>query len=776
VRALAQSPGAWLVVAPLALACLGQAQAGSAKVLLPCACTTSAGVFDSAGRLIRTLWSGKAYAAGPLKIEWDGHDDDGKVAASERFRARVLAHHVRYEWEGVIGNTSREFTGAHVFRAANPINAMAIDARGNAFYVVGYNEQQPAIRTFSTDDPQRTTALAHDDYRRVFKYAATDGQLAYFANVGLAAPRSSPMRDAATFVVALRVSDGSEYQFALGRAVFPDPKAPESNRWNSAVDYRDGNLDASGEFLDAPSGLAVQRRGDALFVAHRQLNLICVLDKHDGRILANIAVERPGALAVARDDSLWAVSQVPSAPALVHFNSVAGQWLELGRNSGGLQNPVALGISPLDGTVVVADAGSEQLKGYSDSGTPRWTFGQAGGYREGDPEVRSDRLWLSAGASYVAFQSDGSLWVGDPGNARNLHLSAQRQLLGQIMYMPKSYHVAVDQLEPTRVFDRFLEFSVDYSRPLRDSWRLVRNWKAGLDESYDTDLEGLREVITLANGHTYGLVPRRGAVTTEVVELSPKGLRATGTHLDFGVKLYADGSLRFAKEAPPGFAVYTRKLVSFDRMDNPQWGAPEVLVALSRVIPEDPYYHDVPQGAGVNEPTFPETDSGMVVLFSPGRSTGYHLGGLRPGEDRWWWRASPSGHWTVDANGGITSRDGTYELGRGVQYPGSIVTVAGPHIIYGYHGEAWNGGQANQWMHYRDDGLFIGQFGVPVYPAQNRIEAHAGAAGNAFSPQLVSVRGRVYLWHNDEGVHGGVHRWRIEGAQEIQTLEVPIEP
>jgi len=164
------------------------------------------------------------------------------------------------------------------------------------------------------------------------------------------------------------------------------------------------------------------------------------------------------------------------------------------------------------------------------------------------------------------------------------------------------------------------------------------------------------------------------------------------------------------------------------------------------------------------------------VLFNPSKSAGFHLGGLRPGEDRWWWRASPSGRWDLDAKGAITSLDGTYELGRGVQYPGSIVTVAGTHIIYGYHGEAWNGGQADQWMHYRDDGLFIGQFGAPVYPAQNRIDAQAGAAGNAFSPQLVSVNGRLYLWHNDEGVHGGVHRWQIEGAAEIRTLEVQIEP
>jgi hypothetical protein len=777
VRRLCGRRAAWLALAALAPGCLAPAQAGTARLVLPCACRTSAAVFDSSGRLLRTLWSGKSHAAGPLAISWDGLDDEGQRALpGAHYLVRVLAHDVHYVWEGVIGNSSSELTGPHVYRAANPINGMAIDAQGHAFYVVGYNEQQSAIHRFSTRDPQSPSSLAHDDYRRVFRYAATDGTLAYFANVGLAAPRASPMRDAATFVIALQVSDGAEYAFARGRAVFPNPQSPGDNRWNSAIDYRDENIDVGGEFRDAPSGLAVQQRASALFVAHRRLNTVCVLDKRDGSVLTNLAVEAPAALAVAPDDSLWVLSQVRGAYALLRYRGAGGEWAEVARNLPALQQPVTLAVSPVDGTIVVADAGTEQLKAFSERGEPRWTYGRDGGYRDGDPRVTNDRLWLSAGATYIAFQADGSLWFGDPGNARNLHLSPQRQVLGQTMYMPKSYHAAVDPLNPARVFNRFWEFSVDYSRPLKDSWRLVRNWKAGLDSSYVTELDGLRQVVTLANGHTYGLAPRNGPHGTEVVELTAAGLRSTGTRLDFGVHLFPDGSVREFRERPNKVAVYTRKLSGFDASDNPQWGAPELLVSVSPVRPQDPHYHDVPMADGVNEPTFPETASGIVVFFNPGKSRGMHLGGVRVGEDRWAWRASPSGEWTVDADGAITSLDGTYELGRGVQYPGNVVTVSGRDIIYGYHGEAWNGGQANQWMHYRDDGLFVGQFGAPVYPAQNRTLAHAGAAGNALSPELVTVNHQLYLWHNDEGVHGGVHRWHIDGVARMKTLETDIEP
>jgi len=173
---------------------------------------------------------------------------------------------------------------------------------------------------------------------------------------------------------------------------------------------------------------------------------------------------------------------------------------------------------------------------------------------------------------------------------------------------------------------------------------------------------------------------------------------------------------------------------------------------------------------------YPDTASGLIVSFSPGRSQGFHLGAILPGREGWLWRASPSGSWQLDEEGEIVSRDGRYELGRGVQYPGNRVVTSGRHIVYGYHGEAWNGGQANQWMHFLDNGLFIGQFGRPNYPGNNRTFARPETAGNAFSPQLVKKNGVLYLWHNDEGVHNGVHRWRIDDIDTLHVIEAPIKP
>jgi hypothetical protein len=708
-------------------------------------------------------------------VSWDGRDDDGMPVPQDKpYQARVLAHNVRYVWEGVIGNTSTEFTGSHIHRALNPINDMAIDSKGDAFYVVGYNEQQSGIRRFETSDPQQPTWQGHDDYRRVFRYTATDGTLAYFANIGLDTPRGLFNHEPSTFVMALNVADSREYHFPQGKADIP-PGQPGS-RWDGVIDDDTDDIDVGGGLRSAPSGLAVQQHANSLFVAHQHLDEIRVFDKRGGGLRDRIAVPSPSGLAIAPDDSLWVLCRSADGPMVVHYELQGAHWIVAAKVASGLQLPVAIGVSPVDGTVVVADAGSEQLKAFDGKGRPLWTYGRVNGYHDGDPEVRPDKLWLSAAPTYIAFQSDGSFWIGDPGNARNLHLSARRQYLDQIMYLPKSYHIAVDAANPTRVFNRFLEFSVDYSRPLQNSWRLQRNWAAGLDKVYLGDMDGLQSVATLSNGRTYGVVPRYDAKKSEIVELTATGLHPTGTQLELGERFYPDGSVRRQVLHFLSLEVYSRELVAFDDAGRPMRGEPTPLAGIAAVSKGDPYYHDVPLGRGVNESTFPETSGGIVVFFNPGSAKGFHLGGVRIGENRWLWRASPSGTWSLDAGGQIVRPDGTYEIEHGVQYPGNVALTSGRSIIYGYHGEAWNGGQANQWVHFLDNGLFVGQFGQPVYPSQNKTAARAGSAGNAFSGELVLANGQLYLWHNDESVHGGVHRWRIDGMSAIRMLEAPISP
>ncbi len=748
--------------------------AGTVRVTLPQAVITSAGVFDLDEHLIRTLWSAQHKERGPLSISWDGRDDEGHVVTpARRYVVKVLMHDVNYRWQGVIGNTSRDQTGVHVFRSFLPIHNMAFSPGGQGFYVVGYNERQAGMHRFQPSEPDSQDALAHDDWRRIFRYVAADADAAYFANVGLPAPHPGDYHDAETFVLALNVADGSERQFAAGRHVGPAPE----NEWQSVIDYDAEEQDADGQLRLAPTGLAVQRRGDTLFVAHAGAGEIRLFNKHTGAQIGRIVIDGAGEMAVAPDDSLWVLCRTAQGNLVRHLRSRAGSWAPDVTLAPDVVEPVALGVSPIDGTVVLADADTDQLRAFNASGAPAWRLGRPAGYRTGGPDVTVDRFGFEGGPTYVAFQSDGSFWFGDPKNERNLHYSAKRRYLNQIMYLPHTRVVTVDANNPRRVFGGFLEFAVDYAKPLASSWQLVRNWSAGLDARYSGDFEGLQSVVTLPDGSTLGVVRRYDLNRNELVKLTPNGLKPVGATIDFNTRLYPDGSLRLHQIRGDDLKIFTRRLDGSDA-GKLRWMAPKLLARVPMLQADDPYYHDVPFIPGINESVYPQTARGVILSFNPGHSRGFHLGGIDPAREGWLWRASPTGSWDVDSTGNVTPKDGRYEVDQGVQYPGNTVLVAGRQVVYGYHGEAWRSGEADQWLHFYDDGLFVGQFGTPGLPRppSERAAAVAGFAGNAFSGQLVSVNGEAYLWHNDESGHGGVHRWWLQGAAAMQELKAPIQP
>lgn len=128
----------------------------------------------------------------------------------------------------------------------------------------------------------------------------------------------------------------------------------------------------------------------------------------------------------------------------------------------------------------------------------------------------------------------------------------------------------------------------------------------------------------------------------------------------------------------------------------------------------------------------------------------------------------------VDPDGSIDRCGGHFPCAAN-----KAMTVKG-HLIYGFNGEGWNGAQANQWLHYDAiTGLFLGQFGTVNGIHESKYSddgwAAPGAAGNAFSCTLVTTTsGDVYLYHNDESAHGGVHRWHLHGLDDVERVRIAL--
>lgn len=739
------------------------------------AATTSAGVYDTRGRLLRTLWRGEPLQAGRHHGQWDGRDDHGEVAALGSYEMRVVHHQMRYVWEGVIGNSSLGTT-QQTHRAYLPPRSIVI-VGDQAYYAVGYNEQQPGLQGFALQAPQHNTRpLAAKDTFTSMSMVATDGQRLYWANTGGLSRTSfvgvydmSPMRPAA---------------FTSGQTVClfyraPDPRCQPEQHYPSVID-----VETQGEHV--PTGLAVQRSGRVLAVAHGSHGVVRLFDKLSGARLGEIrvplATKALNQIAFTPSGDLWVISgqrlhryaDVGAAPRLA-FTLDAG-----------LVRPIAVAASPQSESIWVADGGaSQQVKQFHRDGRAGLIIGLAGGYAN-DPAVRPDRLCFRSRESYeetsIAQAADSTLWVIDQCNNRMLRFNLHSKTPGvadeQVAYLPGLYASTVDHGNPLRVFANFLEFEADPDGPWQRgrSWRLVRNWLGGLPQAlrdkhaFNTGYGGFKSVETLSNGRTYGIVD--AFKQQVVVELPVSGplrvVRVLAPPLPqaMPVVLYENGDLGHAHTTTSTQTALRRALTGFDSDGNPSWGEPVALASVP-ALPGTPYTRINTFGL---PPRFPVTASGRVIFFDPSiqGNEGFHLGAALRGGNEWVWQASPTG--PLDGKGSFQTK----AIDGWLQYGGNSVWAHGRHVLYGYHGEFYKDmqtqvvGQANQFMHFDESGLFLGQFGHPsTRPPPPDL---AGVSGNAFCITLVRIADRLYLYHNDEFTHSGVHRWRIDGWNDVHDL------
>ncbi len=736
--------------------------------------TTSAAVYAADGSLVRTLWRGERLSAGTQTRNWDQRDDLGATVQGSDFTIKLIHHDVRYVWEGVVGNSSAR-TGATALHKAFLVPASLAAGSGRMHYSSGYNEAQPGIHGFDLNDPQTNKpAVSLIDPFIAAVMIATDGQRLYWANAGGMASKS--------FIAAFDLASGRQAEFSQGQPLCLNYFANTTNcyaaqSYASVLERRD-NLDSP------PTGLAVQKNGRLLAVAYGGDNQVRLYDKSSGQLLRTLALglapKTSNQIAFAPSGDLW----VLSGTSALRYTGLDGTPLVAARIVG-LVQPLAVTVDGVDeDSVWVADGdSSQQLKRHDRNGRLGQVIGVAGG-AAGKASVSTDRLCFQGPEreqTALAVDDRHALWVVDTCNNRMLQFTAGGSVADQIAYLPASYAAAADPGNPARVFANYMEFSVDYTQDLAGgkAWTLVRNWLNVLPaslrdkDSMNSQWGGFRSVQTLANGRTYAQIAQNGV--SSIVELKADGTLALVKTLpaaaanDSGMVLYENGDLGYASTTGGRQTAKRYTLDRYDAQGAPVWATQPAVMASVAANPGTPYYRNG-TFTGLLGPRFPVTGTGMVVFFDPSvdAASGFHLGAANKGGSSWAWQASPSG--ALDGLGSFQTK----KVDPNINYGGNVVMAVGRSIVYGYHGEFYtdlgNGrvGQANQFMHFRDDGLFLGQFGVPSTRATSATQA--GLSGNAFSPTLLRYGGQTYLYHNDESTQGGVHRWRLAGAEDVQEL------
>lgn len=757
---------------------VSQNNSGAFTFKLSNSARTSAGVYKKDSTLVRTLWANKTYSAGTYTEYWDGKDDYGKSISSPdaNYDIKILSNNVSYNWDGIIGNTSDSLTGATVHRGYyTSMTGIAITGT-TAYFCQGYSEGYSSQAKFDIGKPQMRITLSgfggsvgslNTDF------VATDGTNVYWAGYNAYSTTNS-------FTMATKVSDDSQVSFGGNGTAYTMTHLGNAKVYTSVID----KLNVSNS---KPTGLAVQGSGSYLFIAHGGLNELHVLDKTTGALVQNLTYTNPRFICVD-GSSLWMVTSTNTiAKYIVNSNGTLTSAL---LTLSGVTMPGALQANGA-GTIAVIDQTNQVVRFFNTStGVEGTQVGTNGGYSL-SPVVTNTKFFFNDFRgnifSFLAFAPDGSFWVGDPGNYRELHYNSSKAWIETIMSMGVTYSTSVDPNNINRVFANYLEFAIDYSQPLTGStgWSLVKNWGYGRDEITNPNItRKLLNVTTLSNGRTYGYDYNTGA---GLMELTSTGLRKTNVSIGNGV-INTDGSLTGwtgADNFGSTITLLKYPLTGFDGSGNPIWSSTGTVLSTTPVQ-DAGLSHPIERPGLVSPASYNVvTASGKVIWYAPQTlwqnggagpysRNGYHLGAIKLGQSSFSWETQKSDH--INYAGAFPGAD-YFEIGNSVNnYAGSNVNVVDNNIITGYHGEAWKNAQTNYYNHYWEDGLAVGQFGTDRYISSSI--AGYGVAGNALNPIVVknNVSGNLYLYHGDEANHGGMHRWSITSLNSIseQSINVPF--
>ena len=332
--------------------------------------------------------------------------------------------------------------------------------------------------------------------------------------------------------------------------------------------------------------------------------------------------------------------------------------------------------------------------------------------------------------NWISISDRGDLWVGDFFTTRILHYARSGKnwkFVDRITFLPWNYFYAIS--DPTRLFSGptgFLEYRVNYSVPLQPgdpevngdngAWDIVRNWLPCIEAQLpDPNSQYANSaILTTSDGNTLLypnsqitgtlgvalLVPRTGVLSYKMLSHPLSGY----TVFDPMGNYY--GSTVSSKGSHYTYTVQRYALTRIDADGFPEWGA---------ATPIGTYTADIAEGnPQLTQAAFtwwPSSGS-IIPVYSTsynavvsGTTPAFHLGGLPIGGHALQWQTMPQKtmEW-VDGDGSFPAVD----LARVAQAGAN--TFAINRDIFTFYNGNWSPWSC-QFSHFRDDGLFLGQFG-----------------------------------------------------------------
>jgi hypothetical protein len=724
---------------------------------------TSCGVYKG-DRLVRTLWSNKNQQAGTYYVNWDKKGDSGQTI-SEPYTIRVISNNLTYRWKANIGNSSQDSIGPNKIRALRtPTDGVEV---GNALYFsTGFVEGNTSTFKILKSNLKRMVPIRPSqcgDVDAEVRFCASDSNLVYWAGLD-AYSRAWPSTNttppdtnswADCFIYATRVSNDAGYTFSSGTNL----------KMSLAVCQ---NYSAIGVSLKdtaaTPTGLAVMKNGNYLYLTQYKKGLVKCFNKTTGALIRTISL------------SLGDISIIDSVVYGVSGNFVKGYKIQsngnLVANSFSVSINTPLNVSCGNGLVYVTVGSTHQIKAYNTSGVLQWTYGQANGYKS-SPLVTNNKFHFidinelfRKGFTFPC--ADGSFWVGDAGNCRQLHISSSLNYIENISYLPMSYNASAIKDNPSRVFSSFLEFNAD-------SNKLVANWEGNLKTGYiNTSRRNIFENNFVYNNKTFATIQyypngftNDNGRTPEIVQLTDTGIRYTGIRLNspqnrsFIYSFDKNGDIfRYDyTEATSGVDTIIRKrFKGLNSSNNPTY-ANDSVYAVVPILANSPIRY-----------CSSSIDSNLVFFSANWANGNYHLGKVK--DNKWLWMTSKS---TLRGYTGQMPVSDSFDCGNGVEYAGGKSYFVDSFISWNYIGEFWKNSQTNVWKLFHKDGLMLlhfGKTGPQSASISGTSDAPIEAAGNSFAGGMVKSGNKLKVYYNDESRQGAVGSFEISGLNTINTYNI----
>ena len=329
---------------------------------------TSAGIFDSEGRLVRVLWTMKTAEVGLLKGKWNGKDNEGVLAPPGEYTWKVVVNRSKYENIGTIGNTGQPpTTSGHV-----PVflEAVAVDSADGIYTVHDWDEAHFSVIKWSRNDGRAEFNTGNVISEALLKgiVVEPDGSYAYV----------SGYED---------INDRGKAKFAIWRIKLAggkgNSKVEDFSKAGRKILVYDGNAQIPDhaspkdrELMKMPL-ISMALLGDTLYVTDALKGRVLLYNKRSGELKKEIPVTLACGLAVEPSGRIW----VGREHGKISVLSAEGEIVTTPIND--LKDVRALALS--GSKLYVADRGAGQVRVYQVQGSKvslLKTFGEAG--RPGD--------------------------------------------------------------------------------------------------------------------------------------------------------------------------------------------------------------------------------------------------------------------------------------------------------------------------------------------------------------------------------------------------------